>query len=358
MRRIAPLLVCSVLGLTAAWQMYALPDAPGEPPLTFAQCLLWRWLPWQAWLVWMPLIVLLRRRFPSTTRGLLASLPVHLLFYAAIVVAQERLVHACGTLAGLEPYISWSFMEMVPNILIKGSLLPLAMYAAVLVGDAAFEYRRRYREADERLAQAQLSALKMQLHPHFLFNTLNSIAVLVRKNDGPLALEILDGLAELLRYSLRTMKVEHVPLRDEIAFVRRYLAIHRVRFSDRLEVAIDVDPEVEAARIPSLVTQPIVENAIKHGVARRAGTSRVEIRVRAVRVAGGERLRVEVRDDGPGPDAAPLPASERNGLGLAHVRERLAQLYPGRHQVALETRDDGGTTAILEIPLERGSEAA
>jgi two-component system LytT family sensor kinase len=238
----------------------------------------------------------------------------------------------------------------VPSMLIKGSLSDLFLYTGVLVADAALDYRQRYRETHERLAQAQLLALKMQLHPHFLFNTLNSISVLVRKGDGPRALEMVNGMAELLRYSLRTISVELVALRDELDFIRRYLEIQAVRYSDRLTIAIDVDPELLAARVPNLLLQPIVENAIKHGTSQRAGASRLEIKAWGLTP---ERLRIEVRDDGPGPDASPAASGDGNGVGLAHVRSRLAQLYPGRHSFALCPRIGGGMTAVLELPLER-----
>jgi two-component system LytT family sensor kinase len=348
-RRFAPLLVCTLLGLVSAWQMYALPHRPGEE-LTFAQALLWRFVPWQLWVLGMPLIVAIRRRFAPTLPGFLASLPLHIVLFAAIVVTEAVLIFQCGYLANQEPYITYSMGSVVPSMLIKGSLSDLFLYAGVLVADMAIEYRQRYRETGERLAQAQLQALKMQLHPHFLFNTLNSISVLVRKGDGPRALEMVSGMAELLRYSLRTMDVELVPVRDELDFIRRYLDIQAVRYADRLTVAIDVDPEVMAARVPNLILQPIVENAIKHGTSRRAGASRLEI---AVWPVTPDRLRIEVRDDGPGPDAAPTAPGDRNGVGLAHVRSRLAQVYHGRHSFELQPRTGGGMTAILELPLAR-----
>jgi two-component system, LytTR family, sensor kinase len=347
--RFAPVLVSSLLGLASAWQMYALPHAPGET-LSFGQALLWRFVPCQLWVIGMPLIFAIRRRFPATPRGLLASLPLHVVLFAALAVTGQVLTYLCGALADVEPYSKYPMAGVVPPMLIKGALSDLFLYVCVVVADAALEYRRRYRETGERLAQAQLLALKMQLHPHFLFNTLNSISVLVRKGDGQLALEMVSGLSELLRYSLRTMDVELVPVRDELDFVRRYLDIQAVRYSDRLTTAIDVDPEVLTARVPNLILQPIVENAIKHGVSRCAGASRLEITVQQV---DAERLRIEVRDDGPGPDAAPAGPGDSNGVGLAHVRGRLAQLYNGRHRFALEARSGGGMTAVLELPLER-----
>jgi two-component system LytT family sensor kinase len=350
--RFAPLIVCSFLGLASAWQMYALPSRAGEE-LSFAQALLWRYLPWQLWLIGIPLAIAVQRRARSTRQGRLVTVALHVLLLATLSVAGEVLIFLCGRLAGQEPYVTYDMRSVVPSMLIKGSLFNVFVYGSVLVAHAGLEYRRRYQETGERLARAQLFALKMQLHPHFLFNTLNSVAVLVRKGDGALALRMLGGLAELLRYSLRTMKVELVPVRDELAFIRRYLDIQTVRFSDRLTFAIEIDPEVEDARVPSLITQPIVENAIKHGASRRAGPSRLEIVAGPVAgPVGPDRLRIEVRDDGPGPDAAPIAPGDGNGVGLAHVRDRLAQLYPDRHAFTLEPRADGGTTAVLELPLE------
>jgi signal transduction histidine kinase len=347
-RRFAPLVLCSLLGLVSAWQMYALPHGPGVE-LSFAQALLWRFVPCLLWVIGMPLIFAVRRRFPSTPRGIVASLPLHVVLFAALVITGQVLTYLCGYLANQEPYVTYSMRGVVPPMLIKGALSDLFLYISVLVADAALDYRQRYRETGERLAQAQLLALKMQLHPHFLFNTLNSISVLVRKGDGQLALEMVSGLAELLRYSLRTMNVELVPVQDELEFIRRYLDIQAVRYSDRLTVAIEVDPEVMTARVPNLILQPIVENAIKHGTSQRAGASRLEIAITHVRP---ERLRIEVRDDGPGPDAAVEPG-DGNGVGLAHVRGRLSQLYHGRHIFELQPRTGGGMTAILELPLER-----
>jgi LytS/YehU family sensor histidine kinase len=323
-----------------------------DDELSIGQCLLWRLVPWELWALAMPLIVLVRRGFPATRRGVLASIPLHLVLFAAITVSFELVGFLCGRLAGVEPYTQLDVMEKVPWLILRGTTFSSAIYVAVLVCDRAVEYRARFQETSKHLAIAQLLALKTQLHPHFLFNTLNSISVLVRKADNELALKVVNGLAELLRYSLRAMKVDLVPVTEELDFIRRYLEIQGVRFSDRLTISIELAPEAATARLPSLILQPIVENAIKHGVSRRAGTSTLEIAVRPVAPA---RLRVEVRDDGPGPDAAPVSAEDGVGVGLAHVRSRLAQLYPDGHAFALEPRPGGGTMAVLELPFERAA---
>jgi two-component system, LytTR family, sensor kinase len=269
--------------------------------------------------------------------------------FAAIAVTFEVLSFSCGRLAGIEPFTTIAMADKVQPMILKGSTFTLAIYIGVVMVDRAYEYRARYKEATKHLATAQLLALKTQLHPHFLFNTLNSISVLVRKADNELALKMVNGLAELLRYSLRAMKIDLVPVTEELDFIRRYLDIQAVRFSDRLVISIELDPEAAAARLPNLILQPIVENAIKHGVSRRAGASTLEIVVRPV---APQRLRIEVRDDGPGPDAPPVSEEDSVGVGLTHVKSRLAQLYPDRHSFALEPRANGGTTAVLELPFE------
>lgn len=344
-RRWVPLVVCNALGVFSAYQMVVI-DPDG---LTFAQAFVWLVPRWELWVLAIPLISLVRRRFPSTRHGVLLSLPLHLVLCAAITITYEVIGFYCGRLSGAA-FLKVDLMDKVPWLIFKGALFTLTFYVAVVVIDWTLEYRARYQETARHLATAQLHALKTQLHPHFLFNTLNSISVLVRKADNELALKMVNGLADLLRYSLRAMKIDHVPLSEEVDFVRRYLEIQAVRFSDRLQIAIELDPEAAPARLPNLILQPIVENAIKHGVSRRAGASRLEI---VARPLAPNRLRIEIRDDGPGPDAPPLPAEDSVGLGLAHVRSRLAQLYPKNHAFTLEARPGGGTTAILEIPFER-----
>lgn len=214
---------------------------------------------------------------------------------------------------------------------------------AVLWSRRAQERERRALAAEARFAEARLEALRMQINPHFLFNALNGIATLIHL-DPRAADAMLGHLGELLRASLDDANAGEVPLRRELDFVRRYLAIEQTRFGERLRVEENIAPEVLDAPVPAFILQPLVENAIKHGISSVPGPGVVTI----VAARVGDRLRLEVLDTGPGPGAA---AKTGTGIGLANIRARLAQLYPGRHEFALLGGDGGGGMARLTLPL-------
>jgi two-component system LytT family sensor kinase len=231
----------------------------------------------------------------------------------------------------------------------------LLVYCIIVLLSHASNYYQRYREGELRASQAQLQALKMQLHPHFLFNSLHSISSLVH-TDPDAADRMIARLGDFLRMTLENSAVQEVSLRQELEFLNCYLDIERIRFRDRLTTRLDVDPQTLSCRVPNLILQPIVENAIRHGVAPRAAPGRVEIK--AARRDGV--LRLEVRDNGPGLPAphAPRRANE-GGVGLLNTRARLAQLYGEAHRFELCDDPRGGTVVTLEIPFDnRGVEAA
>jgi ligand-binding sensor domain-containing protein len=232
-----------------------------------------------------------------------------------------------------------------------------ALLLACLAAGAAAIYRLRMQRlaARERLRsallEAQLDALQFQLRPHFLFNTLNSILPLVGK-DPDRARQMVVRLGELLRLSLRSEETPLVTLDEEIAMLETYLSIEQVRFRDRLEVSIMIDPDVTSARVPSFLLQPLVENAIKHGLPGRGGRGRIA--VAAQRDAGG--LALCVRDNGPGPRASSIDTSA--GIGLRNTRRRLEALYPGRYELELLEASGGGAEVRVRIPLELARTAA
>jgi signal transduction histidine kinase len=210
----------------------------------------------------------------------------------------------------------------------------------------AFAYHRKYREREliasrleAQLAQARLQVLRMQIHPHFLFNTLHAISALMHR-DVAAAERMLVGLSDLLRSTIDLDGAQETSLREEVDFVSRYLEIMKMRFPDRLEVRMEIDAGSLDARVPAMVLQPLVENAIRHGVAPRASGGRIVIRAG---VAGG-MLQLEVADDGPGLAGSAAEALAR-GMGLANTRERLRQLYGERHRFEIESPapvGDGG----------------
>ena len=204
----------------------------------------------------------------------------------------------------------------------------------------------RRAQLETRLAEAQLQVLRLQLHPHFLFNTLHTISALMHK-DLRAADRMLALLGDLLRDSFEKVGAQEVSLKQELGFLERYLEIERTRFRDRLTIHLDVDPETLDAEIPNLLLQPLVENAIRHGIGKRQDAGRIDIVARRK----SERLDVRIRDDGPGLTEAPEVAL-RGGVGLANTADRLQQLYPNAHTFDLHNRPEGGLEVALEIPFK------
>ena len=215
------------------------------------------------------------------------------------------------------------------------------------------EARRREREAlelkvhssqlAEQLTSSQLSALKMQLHPHFLFNTLGAIMVLVRQGKGPEAETMLSRLSDLLRHTLDDVETQEVPLWRELEFLRLYLSIEQVRFEDRLRVRIDAPPEVSDALVPHMALQPLVENAVRHGL----GQSEQPVLIHVSVSNGNGHLTLTVTDDGPG---CPTSVFEEKGIGLANTRNRLKRLYGSEATLLTENRLPRGVQVTMILP--------
>jgi two-component system LytT family sensor kinase len=246
----------------------------------------------------------------------------------------------------------------VPSITIFRALLPnnlhtnVLMYAAIVAAAHGLAYYQRYRDRElrathleARLAQTQLQVLRMQLQPHFLFNTLHSISALVHE-DPEGADRMLAQLADLLRMTLSADAAQEVALRQELDFLDRYLEIEKTRLADRLRIRRVIAPETLDARVPHLILQPLVENAIRYGVAPRADGGSIE--VRTARRDGA--LRMEVWDDGPGMKSSKSPENGI-GLGLANTRARIAQLYGPAASLELASTPTGGFVAVLTIPF-------
>ena len=207
--------------------------------------------------------------------------------------------------------------------------------------------RGQRRAAADALAEAQFQALQRQLQPHFLFNTLHTISSLMR-SDVEAADLMIDRLSDLLRMSLRS-QAQEVTVKQELEILHSYLAIEQTRFQDRLSVAIDVDPNVLDASVPHLLLQPLVENAVRHGIAPRARPGRIEIRAR--RAEG--RLELEVLDSGDGLQPDRLSAMN-DGVGLGNTRARLTHLYGAAHRFTFANRPEGGFRVSISLPFRLG----
>lgn len=301
---------------------------------------------WEFWLIPTAAIFWLARRFPVIPPRRLSIL-VHLL--AANVIA---IAHGLFWLALLILVKPFDRMTAEPSELkiaeILFARLPLEciLYCLVLGAALALDFYERYRERELRaaqleasLAEARLRALELQLQPHFLFNTMNAISALVRNRRNDEAVTMMAGLSELLRYTLDHAGEQQVALEEEVAVLRRYLEIQHARFPDRMSFEIDLSPDARRGAVPTLLLQPLAENAVRHGIALSVSPGVVE--VRAFRRGG--RLMIEVFNSGV------LDAPSNRGIGLRNTRERLQHLYgeEGRFDLASA---DGGVLASLSIP--------
>ena len=316
----------------------------------------WSILTWLAWVPLTPLIVWLARKFSlveeTWKRNLFIHLPAFLLISALHSAAATAITLGVRPFdnMGSSPEAFWPrFVSRLQGAL--GS--DLLVYGAVVGTFYALDYYRKYREREfvatrleAQLAQAQLDALRMQLHPHFLFNTLNSIVGLVRDNKNNAAVNMLVGLSDLLRHTLEHSARHEVELREELNFIKLYLKIQETRFSDRLQIEFDIDPATTKALVPNLILQPLTENALRHGIGRSADSGLVGI---SSAVIDG-KLRLTVYDNGAGlPDDWQMKGS--TGIGLANTAARLQQLYDDNHQFDIRNRDGGGVEVVILMPL-------
>lgn len=309
------------------------------------------------WLLLIPLIVWAARRLPLERDVWLRNLPIHLV--AAVLVSLLALQlrfwfeYAVTGLTG-EP---WSLAA--PKFLNQwffrlGISVPsgILIYWTILGVTHALRYYGKFREnqlkaarLEVQLARAELEALEMQLHPHFLFNTLNSIAVLMRR-DVDAAGRMLNRLSDLLRLTLERAGEQLVPLKDELEVLQGYLQIQETRFEDRLTVSFEIEPAALHLRVPNLILQPLVENSIRHAIAPRATAGVIEVEARR----GDGMLLLRVRDDGPGIRSDARAVQE--GIGLSNTRERLHVLYGTEHRFELRNLEGGGLEVTLGIPLD------
>ena len=306
-----------------------------------------------------PITYYLGRRYPLRRGTWPRALAVHTAGALVLCVGWASLGVLLGALLDRFP-AQGNFPRDLLSWVLRTVPWSVFMYFTVLGCVFAFTYflEAREREAlasrlSAQLAEARLGALRMQLNPHFLFNSLNAVTVLVREQNTAAASRMLELLSDVLRQALRTDQPQEVPLSDELQFIERYLAIEQVRFSDRLRVEWAIEDRAGDALVPGFVLQPIVENAIKHGIARRADAGRLEIAARVVtlrladaRSGQGDFLELAIRDNGVG-----MGAGQGEGVGLANTRERLRTLYGAEAALTLEARAGGGTEVVLVLPF-------
>ena len=292
---------------------------------------------WWLWALLTPVVSRLARRYPVQGPQMRRSLAVHTVVGLAIALAKTMADRAAfALLTGFWMYILASTFA-----------LQFVIYAGIVAATHGLEYYRRSREREQlerRLAETRLQLLNMQLQPHFLFNTLNTIAELVHE-DAEAADRMITALSDLLRQTLAVGGAQDIPLDTELQLLHTYLEIQKTRFGDRLQVRLVIDETVCDAHVPVLLLQPLVENAIRHGLAAHRDAGRIEISAREEHGA----LLIAVTDDGPGTPEEVM--NSREGVGLGNTRARLETLYGAEYALQLANVPGGGAKATVRLPL-------
>lgn len=309
------------------------------------------------WGAFSPLIFKLVKRVQiergNIVRGLAFHTFIGLLFVLAVTAISIPILWYLGLAnPAIHPTLGIFFNKLIVNPFYLHQGL-IAYWGTVVVAHA-YEYNRQVRigrtrasELSAQLAQAQLAALKMQIHPHFLFNTLNSIAALLHE-DIEMADRMITRLSDFLRMTLQSSTASVVTLGEEVGFLQAYLDIERVRFRDRLIVELTIAPDVLDAQVPNLILQPLVENAVRHGISKQVATGRLRIDARR----NDERLVIQIDDNGPGKSNGNGNSKSRvkGGVGLANTRARLKQFYGDFDFNIVDRMERDGTTVILNVP--------
>ena len=329
------------------------------PGLSAKRILFYQILYWNLWTCLTPLVLWLGKRYPLEHSLWKRNLPLHVLSFIGIMC-----VHSLGAaylFLKLQPFgapqRAVPFLTQWKGRLLGNSSFAIIIYGGILGAGYAVDYYRKYREREiqtsqlkAQLVEAQLQSLRMQLQPHFLFNTLNGIAGLVRNLENKAAVDMISGLSQLLRHALANSDRQEVTLREELDFLELYLDIEQMRFSDRLSVEMKIEPDTLEALVPNLILQPLAENAIRHGIARQvsAGTVRINARIQS------GLLQINIDDDGPGLTAEADP--EGSGIGLRNTRDRLERLYGDEYKFEVRNRASRGVEVMLLIPLRFAAE--
>jgi len=342
--------------VSAAWIVPALLGAVdtlaqqqlwGGPPVSPAR-LIFAGADWFLYAFLTPLVFAIARHWPLTRPHLARRAILHLAFSLLFCVAWAGAGTLLKLLLSSQPleggtglsFASWIFTTLPFGV---------AVYLAMVGIEHAIRYFTEARDRDlqvarlsEQLAGARFAALQAQLNPHFLFNTLNTITVLVRDGDTAAATRMVEQLSDILRRTLNRHRANEVPLAEELELVRQYLAIEQARFSDRLHPAFVVDEAALAGAVPGFALQHLVENAVRHGIARRPEAGRLMVTARRE----GDALLLSVTDDGPGAGTGIAPP----GHGIQNTRDRLDALYGEGASLALSAASPVGTVATLRIP--------
>lgn len=298
-----------------------------------------------SWAVLTPLILHVSRRWQIERQNFLRRLTIHFCFGVVFAAAQTVVYHWGLTLFMTQRAAAFKELPRLdgPWSFVFNGILA---YASILAVHQAILHFQKYQEREFRLQQAQLQILKMQLHPHFLFNTLNTLVQLIHENQQA-AEKMVINLSDMLRISLYNMSEQEITLKQELEFVDRYLQIMKTRFEERLEFRMNIDPQTLKAYVPAMILQPLVENSIHHGISPREKGGHIEIKT----IRAGGMLHILIIDDGNGIEASDKRGLSRGNIGLSNTRARLYYLYGSQHHFELDNLPGCGVTVRLSIPF-------
>jgi signal transduction histidine kinase len=351
------------LGVFHSIRLYMIYCASKTASLPYHEALIWSLAEWYIWGGFSLIIVRLAKIIRLERRRWWWPVSIHIVLSLVFGTVQV-LIYIASLFAIYAVFFGERFADPASFYdVYRTTLYPKLFYATLVYFliafvSYAFNYYKHFRDQQERaamietrLAQAQLAALKMQLHPHFLFNTLNAITALIPDKPED-AEKMITRLSDLLRLTLENENIQKITLREEMAILNRYLEIQRIRFQDRLHISMDISQKTLEALVPTLILQPLAENAIRHGTAQLTESGHIHFQAEST----GRRLRLVVSDNGPGIDDS---ASEGKspGRGLMNTRERLQQLYHDNHEFVIKNRLKGGVSVTIVIPLETNEEA-
>jgi signal transduction histidine kinase len=311
-------------------------------------------LSWLPWMLATPFVIRLAERYPLFRGATIQAAAVHLAAFAFISLAAEAWFSVLQMLFNPWGCAQWptfmdawrmSFDFQILTFLIVYGLIVTVIYAM----DARERMARQMMETarlSEELSKSQLAALRQQIEPHFMFNTLHSVTGLVRDNKNDAAVSMIVGLSEFLRRALEDSHRSQVTLEEEVEYLQRYLDLQKVRFGERLQVTVDIPAELKRAQVPNLLLQPLVENAIKHGIARRAAGGSVRV---AAAYRGG-KLNLNIYNDGP--DFPADVKATRAGVGISNLRTRLQILHGNESDLKLNHTDTGAVEVVVSLPLK------
>lgn len=351
------------LGIFGAWMLVAViftSQFISQTLVLTSPIPLWRSFAWQlasacGWFALTPLVLWLGRKFPLKRGSFRKNILIHVIAGAGVVLLQQVIDVIILPPLGYPPNpTSTSYWQLYYRFVLIHFHANYLLYWMIVGIQNAAAFYRDYRERElqtaqleGQLAQARLQVLKNQLHPHFLFNTLNAVSELIYENQETAELMIAN-LSDLLRLALDKMHVQEVSLRQELEFLKKYLEIEQMRFDERLQIKMSIQPDTLDASVPNMILQPLVENSVKHGIAPLADGGTVEIS--AERQNGDLRLRVA--DNGIGVGGKQI----NEGVGLSNTRARLAQLYGAEHLFEISPQPGGGLQIKLQIPYKTAAE--